>query len=178
MKRNKMNPLILFVSLANIAMGVYLIGDAFYRLREGMSTLIFDQYIFGLAKYIPLVLGVSMILAGILILNTSVVNMLLFSFINSFFFLLFYTPSVFYSGIRERYSPWLLVIQIALAILAIVILFSVRMPSTERALEKLREGTNYMMSLQRVESLKARKETGESSFQEESPPEDEKNNLS
>lgn len=116
--------MISLVAWINLLMGGYLFIDAILRLSGGMSLLIFDEYLYGYAKFIPLLLSLSMILASIFMLIRKSSVTLLYAYINSFLFLLFYTPSVFYSGIKERYSPWLLVIQFLLCILCTILLYT------------------------------------------------------
>lgn len=116
----------ILVALINLSMGGYVLYDAFLRITTNQSLLIFDDYLGGFARAIPVLLGISMILASILMLIKKSTAMLFYSYINSFLFLLFYTPSVFYNGIEERYSPWILVIQFLLMITCTILLYATR----------------------------------------------------
>ncbi len=129
------------VALVNLTMGGYVLYDAFLRITTNQSLLIFDEYLGGFAKTIPVLLGLSMILASILILISKSTAMLFYSYINSFLFLLFYTPSVFYNGIEERYSPWFLVIQFLLMMTCTILLYATKERGKGRA--KLRTRISY-----------------------------------
>lgn len=119
-----MKRMIVLVAAVNLIMGGYLLNDAIVRLSTGQQLLIFDEYLGGFAKALPVLLGLSMIVASALLLVKKDTAMVFFSYINSFLVLLFYTPSVFYSGIEERYSPWLIGIQFALLITCTIFLFT------------------------------------------------------
>lgn len=129
------------VALINLTMGGYVLYDAFLRITTNQSLLIFDAYMGGFAKALPILLGISMILASILILVKKSTVMLFYSYINSFLFLLFYTPSVFYNGIEERYSPWFLVIQFLLMITCTILLYATKERGKGRA--RLRTKISY-----------------------------------
>lgn len=129
------------VALINLTMGGYVLYDAFLRITTNQSLLIFDAYMGGFAKALPILLGISMILASVLILVKKSTAMLFYSYINSFLFLLFYTPSVFYNGIEERYSPWFLVIQFLLMLTCTILLYATKERGTDRA--RLRTKITY-----------------------------------
>lgn len=112
------------VAVLNLSMGGYLLYDAAVRLATGQQLLIFDEYLGGFARALPVLLGISMVLASTLVLLKKNTATVFYSYINSFLFLLFYTPSVFYSGIEERYSPWVIVLQFGVLITCTILLFT------------------------------------------------------
>ncbi|UUM13029.1 hypothetical protein [Proteiniclasticum sp. QWL-01] len=114
------------VALVNLVMGGYLLYDAFNRLAAHQSLLIFDDYLGGFARYIPILLAIGLILTAILLFVKKSTSWLFFSYVISFLVLLFYTPSVFYSGIEERYSPWILVFQFLVLITCTILLYATR----------------------------------------------------
>ena len=114
------------VALINLIMGGFLLYDAVIRLTTNQQLLIFDEYLGGFARALPVLLAISMLLAALLILIRTSSAMVFYSYINSFLFLLFYTPSVFYSGIKERYSPAVIVIQFLVLITCTILLFMTR----------------------------------------------------
>ena len=112
------------IALVNLIMGGYFLYDALVRLSANQSLLIFDEYLGGFGRYIPIALGISMIVCSLLLLIKKSTGMLFVAYINSFLALLFYTPSVFYSGIKERYSPWILVLQFSVLIVSTILLYT------------------------------------------------------
>lgn len=121
------------VALVNLIMGGYFLYDAFLRLSANQSLLIFDDYLAGFGRYIPVVLGISMIITSIVLLYKKSTGMLFLTYVNSFLVLLFYTPSVFYSGIKERYSPWILVFQFMVLIICTILLYTSKEQGKGRA---------------------------------------------
>lgn len=121
------------VALVNLIMGGYFLYDAFLRLSANQSLLIFDDYLAGFGRYIPVVLGISMIITSIVLLYKKSTGMLFLTYVNSFLVLLFYTPSVFYSGIKERYSPWILVFQFLVLIICTILLYTSKEQGKGRA---------------------------------------------
>lgn len=121
------------VALVNLVMGGYFLYDAFLRLSANQSLLIFDDYLAGFGRYIPVVLGISMIITSIVLLYKKSTGMLFLTYVNSFLVLLFYTPSVFYSGIKERYSPWILVFQFMVLIICTILLYTSKEQGKGRA---------------------------------------------
>lgn len=121
------------VALVNLVMGGYFLYDAFLRLSANQSLLIFDDYLAGFGRYIPVVLGISMIITSIILLYKKSTGMLFLTYVNSFLVLLFYTPSVFYSGIKERYSPWILVFQFMVLIICTILLYTSKEQGKGRA---------------------------------------------
>lgn len=123
----------IIVVAINFIMGVYFLADAFLRLSAGDSLLIFDDYLGGFGRYIPIILGVALVLTAIALSYKKSTGMLFLSYIVSFLVLLFYTPSVFYSGIEERYSPWILVFQFLVLITSTILLYASRERGKGRA---------------------------------------------
>lgn len=123
----------ILVALVNMITGGYLLNDAGIRITSNQQLLIFDEYLSSFARFIPILLGVSMILASFLLLLNKSTAILFYSYVNSFLFLLFYTPSVFYSGIEERYSPWLIVVQFSVLITCTILLYATREKGKGRA---------------------------------------------
>ena len=121
------------VALVNLIMGGYFLYDALVRLSANQSLLIFDEYLGGFGRYIPIALGVSMMICSMILLIKKSTGMLFVAYINSFLALLFYTPSVFYSGIKERYSPWILVLQFSVLIASTILLYTSKEQGKGRA---------------------------------------------
>lgn len=121
------------IALVNLIMGGYFLYDALIRLSANQSLLIFDEYLGGFGRYIPIVLGISMIISSIILLIKKSTGMLFVAYIHSFLALLFYTPSVFYSGIKERYSPWILVLQFSVLIVSTILLYTSKEQGKGRA---------------------------------------------
>lgn len=114
----------IIVALINFLMGGYFLYDAVVRLSAGESLLIFDEYIGGFGRFIPIILGIALIVTAVMLVIKKSTALLFFSYIVSFLVLLFYTPSVFYSGIEERYSPWILVFQFLVLITCTILLYA------------------------------------------------------
>lgn len=131
----------ILVALVNLTTGLYILYDSSQRLMSGQDLLIFDDYLGGFARYIPLVLGVSLIVVSLLLMLRKSSTMLFYSYVNSFLFLLFFTPSVFYSGLEDRYSPWLLVLQFLVMIICTILLYATKEKGKGRA--KLRPRMTY-----------------------------------
>lgn len=121
------------VVMVNLIMGGYFLYDALTRLAANQSLLIFDEYLGGFGRYIPIVLGISMIITSLILLVKKSTGMLFVAYIHSFLALLFYTPSVFYSGIKERYSPWILVLQFSVLIVSTILLYTSKEQGKGRA---------------------------------------------
>lgn len=131
----------ILVALVNLGTGLYILYDASLRLLGRQDLLIFDDYLGGFARYIPLFLGASMVLVSLLLLFKKSSTMLFYSYVNSFLFLLFFTPSVFYSGLEDRYSPWTLVLQFSVMITCTILLYATRERGKGRA--KVRPRMTY-----------------------------------
>lgn len=74
-----------------------------------------------------------MVITSIVLLYKKSTGMLFLTYVNSFLVLLFYTPSVFYSGIKERYSPWILVFQFTVLIICTILLYTSKEQGKGRA---------------------------------------------
>lgn len=152
------------VAALNLIMGGFLLYDAAVRLSTGQQLLIFDEYLGGFARVMPILLGISMILASVLVLLNKSSAMVFYSYINSFLFLLFYTPSVFYSGIKERYSPWIIVIQFVVLITCTILLFTTGGKGKETSVGKTRKTLQeHKLSMKRFLDHEEVEETAEES---------------
>ncbi|NLB22173.1 MAG: hypothetical protein GX833_02765, partial [Clostridium sp.] len=69
------------IALVNLIMGGYFLYDAFVRLSANQSLLIFDEYLGGFGRYIPIVLGISMIISSLILLIKKSTGMLFVAYI-------------------------------------------------------------------------------------------------
>ena len=121
------------IALVNLIMGGYFLYDALIRLSANQSLLIFDECLGGFGRYIPIVLGISMIISSMILLIKKSTGMLFVAYIHSFLALLFYTTSLFYIVIKERYSPWILVLQFSVLIVSTILLYTSKEQGKGRA---------------------------------------------
>ncbi len=149
----------IIVAAINFIMGVYFLADAVLRLNAGESLLIFDDYLDGLGRYLPIILGVALILTAVILLIKKSTAMLFFSYVVSFLVLLFYTPSVFYSGIEERYSPWILVFQFLVLITSTILLYATRERGRGRAHKEPDYLEEYKSGMKRFQGEESKPES-------------------
>ncbi|MFB0917759.1 MAG: hypothetical protein QMB63_01645 [Clostridiaceae bacterium] len=111
------------IGVINFLFGIFLIQDSLSRIKEGTKLLVFDPYLFGLAKYIPFILAVSVIFASINLLFKLNSSGLLHTYLNSFLFLLLYTPTIVFSKTEDTRFLLLIVVQFLIMLACIVLLY-------------------------------------------------------
>ncbi|PKK39266.1 hypothetical protein ABB02_01498 [Clostridiaceae bacterium JG1575] len=131
MMKSKSAFILFAASVANLLFAGHLLQDALGRLAQRKRFFIFDELWGGTPKFIPALLAFSMIWASLRMLRHRTNGGLLHAYINAFLFLLFYTPSVFYSGSSEGYPVWWLIFQFAMMLVLIFLLYITREPVLE-----------------------------------------------
>lgn len=112
------------IGILNFLVGIYLVIDTQLRLKAGTQILYFDGYFMGFAKYIPLTLGIFMVLAaiGIFIFRRS--SFVLLGFMMSFIFIIFFTPTALFMSTDREEIQFLLLLELSMLIISIVILYT------------------------------------------------------
>lgn len=108
----------------NFLIGIFLILDTRIRLLTNTRVLYFDGYFLGFAKYIPLAIGIIMVLAslGIIIFRRSFYVVV--EYIASFIFIIFYTPTALFMRNDREEIQFLLVVEFAILLISIVVLYT------------------------------------------------------
>lgn len=125
------------IGLVNLIFSVYLIRDSADKIHRGVKLMVFDQYLYGAAKFIPFLLAASIIFASLNVIFKINSKGLLHTYLNSFLFLLFYTPTVVFNRNDDVRYFYLLGIQFILMMLCIFLIYA-KGDKTEYRMEKNR----------------------------------------
>lgn len=114
----------LFVAIVNLTAGLWIMRDSWFKINSGRELFYFDDYLGAFGKSLPFLLGLSMIIASILIIKNNYNKYLLHTYINSFIYILFFTPSLFYKDLKDKIVPFVVLSQVVTLLLTVILLFS------------------------------------------------------
>lgn len=142
----------LYIGLINLIIGFFLVQDTFSKLNEGIKIIVFEQYFFGLVKYAPIILALSMILASVNLILRLTSSGLVHTYMNSFLLLLLYTPTVVFSKTDDKRFLILIIIQFLIMLACIILLYVAPGKTTFRKKPKeLSKYQEYKQSMTKFE---------------------------
>lgn len=116
--------MVTLIGVINFILGLYLAKDSIRKINTSEEILYFDNYLNGAMRYIPIILAIGMIITSVFLIVRKSSKDLLLTFINSFLFILFFTPTLFYKNNISKYLIFMMAFQIFVLFVSVILLYS------------------------------------------------------